>query len=549
MFEVLHSGLRAAPEERLIPQERDPTQRVFRFSSVRARFTDAPAVALKPGLNVLLRPTDDDRRLLRSVFESLTGAASSGLDALVDLDGSMVALDASFPYLHGLDGLGPPVVDVPAGDDPRTGRTTRDRAHSDPSDQRMAELGADERRLSSELELTRRELQREWEREAIVDPGPPAGRGESDLHPADVAVMCDRLRELLAMDRPTEVLRMAGRLEDVGRRRVYRIHREEALGQLIEECRAAERSAQDYLDSVVASPQGPDSPGERDGGGRVENMSMEERLEAGTREAHTIARLDLLEELSDFWKGRLEKLKAEVTTGNDLLADANALLASAGELPSGSLRDAAARLREHARRWDYDEATVDELVEALAAYLGSDPAAMAPVELLAEAERRLAHGGATERQGGSAGGWRARDDQRLVELEATEHRLASQLDTARAELGALERGREAARMQSRPSGGARQPNPFSSPDTGSPGAPEAGWSLADAVTRARTVPGVGTLPVLLLEASHDAHAVSSIDPLVAASMGNAGQVVWVTDRPEVLSALESLGEDVGIIGA
>lgn len=509
----------------MTPQERDPAQRVFRFSSVRVRSTDAPEVILKPGLNVLLRPTEDDRRMLRSVFEALTGAATSGLDALVEVSGTTVPLDVSFPASHGLVGLPPPVVDVPARQEPRTGRTTRDRDHSNASDQRIADLSANERRLSSELELTRRELQREREREALDAPRPPSGSSGVDLHPADLAVMCDRLRELLAMDRPVEIERMAERLEDVGRRRVYRIHREEALGQLIEECRAAERSAQDYLDSVATSPREPGS------------MTSKERLEANTREAHTIARLDLLGELSEFWKGHLEELEAEVTATDALLGEANELLASAGEHPSGSLRDAAARLRERARRGDYDQATVDELVESLAAYLGSDTTGMAPLELLAEAERRLAQGGTSERQGGSAAQWRPRDDQRVVELEATEHHLASQLDAARAELGALERGREATR-----------PNPFGTRGTGSPLGPDQGWSFADAVTRARTVPGVGTLPVLLLEAPRDAHALSGIDPLAVAALGIAGQIVWVTDRPEVLSALESLGEDVGIIG-
>ncbi|MCZ7628974.1 MAG: hypothetical protein M5U19_07855 [Microthrixaceae bacterium] len=43
--------------------------------------------------------------------------------------------------------------------------------------------------------------------------------------------------------------------------------------------------------------------------------------------------------------------------------------------------------------------------------------------------------------------------------------------------------------------------------------------------------------------------MSGVDPRAVASMGMAGQVVWVTHRPEVLWALESLGEDVGIIGA
>jgi hypothetical protein len=499
---------------------------------VRVRSSDAPAVTLKPGLNVLLNPADGDRRLLRSVFEALTGAASSGLDALVEVDGSTVVLDVSFATSYGLVGLSPPVVDVPTGQDPCTVGTAPDRDRTSPSDQRIADLAANERRLTSELELTRRELKRKREREAFDDPHPPVGSDGSDLHPADVAVMCDRLRELLAMDHPVEVVKMAERLEDVGRRRVYRIHREEALGQLIEECRAAERSAQDYLDSVADSRPSPGSPGE------PESMSLEERLEVGTREAHTVARLDLLVELSGFWKGRLEALKAEVTAGDALLAEANALLASAGELPAGSVSVAAARLREHARSGDYDEATVDGLVQSLAAYLGSDPKSMALPELLAEVERRLADGGAAERQGGFAARWRPRDDRRLVELESAEHHLASQLDAARAELGALERGREAT---------STCPNPFGSPGTGAPRGPVVGWSFADAVTRARTVPGVGTLPVLLLE-SHDANALSGIDPLAVASLGISGQVVWLTDRPEVLPALESLGEDVGILG-
>lgn len=511
----------------MIPQEQDPAQRVIRFSLLRSPVTDAPPVTLKPGLNVVLRPTGDDRRLLRSVFEALTGVASSELDALLDLGGCTVALDAGFPHLHGLDGLPPPVLDVPGAQSPTAVGIANSRGQADSSVQRIAVLAATERRLSSELELTRRELEQERAREGEGEAG-----NESDLHPADVAVMCDRLRELLAMDHPAEAVKMAERLESDGRRRVYRVHREEALGQLIEECRAAERSAQEYLDSFSNPPRDPGA----------ENMSIEARLEASSREAHTIARLDLLEELLAFWRGRLEELEDEVNEGNDLLAEANALLASAGELPSGSVRDAASRLRELAHRWDYDGSTVTELVEALAGYLNLDPTSFTPVGLLAEAERHLAHGGIARRQGGSAGAWRERDDQRVTELETTEHRLASQLDTVRAELGALERGRESI----------SQPNPFSSPAIGSTGAPDGGRSFVDAVARVRTVPGLGILPVLLVEQfqeSQDSHAVSTIDPMVVASMAVAGQVVWMTDRPEVLSALESMGEDVGIIGA
>lgn len=522
---------------------------------MRAKSPDARAVILKPGLNVLFRPTEDDRGLLRSVFEALTGTMVSGLDAQLEVDGSAVALDSDFSTHHGLDGCPPPVVDVPAGNDQTTAGTAGDRHHGDPSDQRFAELTASERRLSSELELTRRELLEQRGRAAPDDSPPSARDAGSDLHPADVAVMCDRLRELLAMDRPAEALRIAERIEDLGRRRVYRIHREEALGQLIEECRAAERSAQEYLDSVVGPPRVPGpqgGPPDGEAGGGADRNSMEERLEAGTREAHTIARLDLLGELSDFWMGRLEELKAEVTTGNDLLADANTLLASAGELPSGSLRDAASRLREHARRSDYDAATVDELVESLAAYLGSDRADMAPVDLLAEAERRLAQGGAAQRQGGAPVQWWARDDRRIEELELAEHSLVIQLDAVRAEVGALERGRQATRPHSPPSGTPGHPNPFGPPGGALEGSSAAydAWSFTDAVTRARTASAAGILPVLLVEPSDaGVNALSGVDPRAVASMGMAGQVVWVTHRPEVLWALESLGEDVGIIGA
>lgn len=510
-------------------------------------------MSLRSGLNVVFRPTVEDRDLLRSVFEALTGTISSGLEAQVEVDGTTVALDVGFPSLYGLDGHPPPVVDVPVAHDARIGRATSGRHRADPADQRMAELAASERRLNSELELTRRELAEQRERDAPDDPRSQVRRGGPDLHPADVAVMCDRLRELLAMDRPAEALRIAERIDDLGRRRVYRIHREEALGQLIEECRAAERSAQDYLDSVGDPPHVPGSQGGADGADRPERSAMEERFEAGTREAHTIARLDLLGELSEFWTRRLDELRAEATTGNDLLADANALLTSAGELPSGSLRDAASRLREHVRRSDYDEATVHELVESLTAYVGSDPAAVAPVELLAEAERRLAQGGVGEPGGGSSTRWRARDDQRILELEDAEHRLTIQLDAVRAEVGALQRGRDTARSHAAGAAAVTHPNPFD-PPAGSRGVGDGpaadGWSFTDAVTRARTVSSVGVLPVLLLEPSEiGVNALSGVDPLAVAATAMVGQIVWVTQRPEVLSALESLGADVGIIGA
>lgn len=506
---------------------------------MRAHASDAPPLVLGAGLNVLSGVNREDLQLLRTVFEALTGAAAPGLDAIVEVDGTRMALDTAFPRLHGLQGHTPPIVDVPAGTGPAVSAGPGGAAQA-----RLTELRALIRALDSDLELTRREVDRQRD----LDPGEvDEGDGSRDaagagtpLHPADVAGICDRLRDLLAREVPSDATRLADALDEARRRRVYRVHREDALGQLMSECRAAISSARDYLDSVA----GNDDSGHGSGpaGGEDSDASMKARLDAGALEAHTIARLDLLEELAQFWEARLEELRRETVDENDLLAQANGLLIAAGELPSGSPRDAAVRLRELAASDGGDQGAIDELAGSLAAHLGLDASSMTAEELVARAEQRLATGadpGAGSTDGRGQPHWRQRDQRRLDELEAAERRLAARLATASSELEALERGIAAA------------PNPFDrglegpSGLTHSANAPS--WSFSAAIHAARTIPGVGALPVLLVEPATQRHGLSDVDPMAVASMGLGGQVVWVTERPEVLDGLVALGDDVSFI--
>ncbi len=605
MLWLLQSGPRAAPEERLTPQERVPAHGVFRFASMRAHASDAPPLVLGPGLNVLSGVSHDDLRLLRTVFEALTGAAAAGLDAIVEVDGTRMALDAEMPRLHGLVGHSPPIVEVPAGSlgaagpgysgpgysgpgysgpgyggpghggpghgGPGTGSegsgAQQATGRADPAHARLAELRSLVRGLRSELELTQRELDRQREldtqRELGVapDPGVSGGAGlsgDAGLHPADVAAICDRLRDLLAGSPPPEATRLADELDEARRHRVYRIHREDALDQLMAECRAAVRSASEYLESVAGRD---DAGSGGEGGGEVS-------FEAHSLEAHTIARLDLLEELARFWEGRLAELRSESADQGELLARANEVLVARGGLPSGSHRDAAARLRDLAAASGADRRAVDELAGILAGYLGLDPSSMTVEELLERAEQRLANGTDAGTQNAPATPhWPQPDPDRLVELESAERRLVDRLARADSELEALERSAEAARQaldatldagdasagtpQAAPSR-ASGANPFgdkpASPSGGTRPADEAAWSFTDAIIDARAIPGVGVLPVLIVEPNQTPHGLTGVDPMSVASMGLGGQVVWVTDRPEVTDGLAVLVDDVRIIG-
>lgn len=473
------------------------------------------------GLNVLVGIPEKDLAALRSAFGALTGTAETDLEVLVEVDGAAVPLDRVFARTHGLHGRRPPVLDVPQSPHPRSA-----------PEQQLVEMLAHERSLISELELTRRELDRE--RDLVVSAMDDAPRAETDLHPADVAVMCDRLRELLTVPGAGELVDLLERLEEFNRDRVYVIFREEALGQLMVECDAAISSAREYLRMLAGTETRTDP-------------------ETTRMEAHTIARIELLEEFAGFLEQQTEELGVGLSDAGDLLSEANGRLTEAGRRPASTLTQAVGEIRDLLSSPAVDDTATGELVTALAAWLGvrsgtGEDVYRDPHELLAAAEERLAAGGGTRWGDSRSGTWRRGDPERLAELEANDQRLASKLVMVRRELASLERGLEALErsVRDRP-----RPNPFEdAPDSreaGRPGGVSKRWSLSGELAAVRDVEGAPRLPVLLVEPPGGHHELSHLDPLAVAALAMGGQILWVTDREAVPETLGVLGDAVEVI--
>ncbi|MCB1270855.1 MAG: hypothetical protein KDB31_05490 [Microthrixaceae bacterium] len=537
------------------PQERPAVRRSIRLLSLRGRSSDSEAVELSAGLNVVTGASPVELDLLRSSFAALTARGEPGMDALVEVDGTPTVLDRGFAERFGLHGLPAPIVEVPSTRDTATvGQPGGVGVGADRLAMRghLAEVAAREHALAGELELTSRELERERDllEGSPEEGGSSAAPGEygaappdKALHPADVAVMCDRLGELLSLEGAATGRELLERVEAFVHGEVYTLYRVEALDQLIEECRAAVRSAREYLGRIPS--RGPGTAGAEavpDGARPLEDqVSLD-------MEARTIARLHLLEELSVFWAERRSEVERTAAEGAGLLSEANEALTRAGGRPCDDLHQAMLELRELSAGQEPDRDALGELVDGLRAGLGPTAPEGSAREVLALAEQRLA-GGAQDR-----GAWRQAHTDRVRELEKARGRLDSALEAVRSELAALRRGIAAMEPEPDPRS---EPNPFegrfpASPGVGdhSPGAPgAAGWSLATELMQHRGRGASASLPVLVVEPGREGHQLVGVDPLSVAALALGGQVLWVTDRAEVISSLEALGDEVVVVRA
>lgn len=523
--------------------EPDLGEQVLRIVTLRARSAGAPLTQLAPGANIVAGATAADVASLRSVFEAFTGSGAPAVDAVVEIDGQRSELDDTLAERLGSVGATPPVVDLSVGK--ALDQTSGGPAPQSQNATRVAQLRGARAKLHSELELVRREIHRAEEAiEAKRSGGGGVGEGSSDgpphgapddpaTHPADIAVMCDRLRELSRSGPGRELLELAESLEEAGARRIYSIHREEALNQLMAECTDAIESAERFLTADPAPPEGM-APAPPD---------LDEMLRAGARQARTIARLDLLVELSEFWRARRAELDDKDRQLSVLLAEANEILAGAGRPRVASASQASAVLWELADLGaaPAESAAVEELTANLRAFVGAGSEDLSGLELVQRAESRLSEGAATVESEPAVPTSELAGDEidRLEQLRSTETRLSDELQVLGDALAALERGQEV--IESSRS----EPNPFAA-EAGVPDAEAASRAVADRLRSLGSLPGM-TLPVLLID-TDGGDAPGGPDPRSLLGAIGPGQVVWVTDRPEVLNAAAAMGEDVHLIG-
>jgi hypothetical protein len=67
------------------------------------------------------------------------------------------------------------------------------------------------------------------------------------------------------------------------------------------------------------------------------------------------------------------------------------------------------------------------------------------------------------------------------------------------------------------------------------------WSLPAELDLRRPMPHVGSMPVLLIEPESGPTSLDQVDVPGIVALAAERQVVWVTDRSEVVSAVEVLG--------
>lgn len=541
-------------------------EQVLRILSLRARAYGASETTLAPGLNIISGAAQSDVAAVRGSFDALTHPMRPSVRTIVELGGDEVEVDEQFADTFGLAGLPTPVLDLSAAPVEHADHRPTEQSHpteqSRPTEsepvsanaQRVGQLQRSAGRLRSELELVRREIRREGSgrsaERAGREPAPERPRAKlwggdareraPELHPADVAVMCDRLRDLLESPAADDALtNLADRLDAAGAQRVYSIHREEALDQLVAECNDAIRSAEEFLEADQGS--GPGST----------TSEADAVLSAGARRARTIARIDLLSELAEFWRNRREALDGMNERSAELLEEANAALVGLGGRPTTSPVRAAALLRELAgsARSREEVIAMEDLTATLAEFVGDGATGRSAADLLALAEARLGAGGAP---GGEAplsdvdSG--AATDERLRTLSGTERRLSEELQVVEEALAALQRGSEALEENR------ARPNPFGrgaggDVDGGADGVDGGGGSTLTRLSALGSVGGATRLPVLIVEppssSADGAVELPELSEVLAAA--GPGQVVWVTNRESVLRAAAAMGEDVNHI--
>jgi len=76
---------------------------------------------------------------------------------------------------------------------------------------------------------------------------------------------------------------------------------------------------------------------------------------------------------------------------------------------------------------------------------------------------------------------------------------------------------------------------------------EASWSLAEELELRRSVADVGSLPTLVEEPTGERSALHDHDPLSVAALAALVQVVWITERHDVVRAMDDVGDLATVI--
>jgi hypothetical protein len=570
--------------------------------TLRARLPDASPTSLHGRVTVLAGLSSDDREALRATFIALTEPVTPALEALLEVQGANVPLDASFAETYGLVDSAPCVIEVP-GTEPVGDPTARSVARTtgffgsptseavpgaaagtgDSNPAAIARLRAKASALRSELTIIERNLaeERAAESQVVSYDARPAESGFAGPS-ATARELADRLAVALRRRPLADPLELADRLDALAQRRGAAAARSAALTQLMSECRVAIDSVQDAIsggapavssladalaqidatrDEMLELASGPMPRKARRRLGQLREREAE--LLRSTRfgsyrelvaavnassqheDAQSIAaaRLELLHELEGFWAQRRQQAAADAIEEAELLEQAAEVL---GEGPNSSLtpRLAAARLRSQPQPEPQKQSTSRLLAFRLASELGFDAAeVLTPREVLelAEAELEAAEspfpdepsasgsGRVGTHTAGSATGAAAPSSRlggRTGELEAEQRRVREDLDRTRARLDALERA------------AAIVPGSTAEVEAGRAGAV---WSLPAELDLRRPMPHVGSMPVLLIEPESGPTSLDQVDVPGIVALAAERQVVWVTDRSEVVSAVEVLG--------
>ncbi len=563
----------------------------MRIVTLRARAPGAVPIDLHKRVTVVAGSSAADRQSLKETFEALTEPRVPGLEALMELNGMTVPLDPAFAETYSLTAAPAAVLVVPGpGVEGADGPDVPEYANAE----RISSLRAQQRAAQSELTLVARALEQErshsaskWSGRSVPDPASTAGPAERgvDQSMANVRELADQLAMELAErggSRPGEVAEL---LEGIADRRASSRGRAAALAQLMAECQVAIESAQAAMHDT-AHPSGSalaDAAAEVEAvRGEMlriafeENMtrrqrrrladlrSTERRLLAGlghtsysdllaSRAAEpdpaprpdggaTSARLELLLELQDFWHQRQQQAAVDSEHEVALLAEGAALVGdSVGAGMNADPRLMAARLRAVLPGRSGANAPADLTATRLSVELGLDPGSRyTPREILevAEAELEAAERSASpassqpprSRVGSGIGG----DRERVIDLQKLEADLEARLRQVGERLAALERAANLAQPDSRAGVDLRSGGVSVVPDA-------ADWSLVREIESRRPQPHVGTVPVLVMEPDQGPNALDQVDPLDVVALGATTQIVWITDRPEVIDAIQAVG--------
>lgn len=495
---------------------------------MRAPLGGAVPTQLHPRLTVLQGTTTSDRLALQSVFRALVGQDAGRLEAVLEVNGVTVTLDDAFSDTFATRGAIDPVVVV--GEPMPVALPLQEESRLDP-------LRAEQRSLAGELEVLEREVAStpSWEPLVELLEESLATRGDGGVDALELADRLEQLAEPGSSDRE----RMAALEQLLGecRQAIDAVRNPSPPAPVVDPTRvAALEQVREEMLAIAAI----DRPGRRQRQrleqlratearllaelGQPTYVSLLAALAAGTprsgSDPQRRAREAVLLELESFL---LEQLADSLggTTRQRLMAEAAAALGEpAVNLDGRDPRLVAARLRA-LPRGDLTDAL--RVAAALERELGLDTTvARTPEQVLEMARVHLAKRTPRWELGGRADG----DEHLERRRQQLESRLAEVSD-------ALEARERAAAVDLRDGASVWE-----------------GLDLAGVVHGARSVSVVGAMPLLLMESARRPLTdgpVAVPEPLTVAAMSAVTQLVWVTDRPEVASAVAGLGDLAEVI--